>query len=248
VDDLIVGLKFAFSYFSILPVRLKGDEDLSGPGVLGAMLFFFPLVGFALGAGSVGIYWLLAPLGWLGAVVAALALMMGYGFLHTEAVMDVADAVYGAYSGKDPYEIIKDPTVGAMGVLWGVAAVMLKVAGISYLLLHHLFAVPVAIGVLSRLALLMLIYTREFRSSFLTQLKSSLSRRRLAGAILLYGGIGLAAMGMPFAVLSAIAFGISYAAAGFFGRRLGFLNGDVLGASLELTEISLLLIGAALWC
>ncbi len=57
-----LGLKFAFSYFSILPISFKNDVDLSTKEVLGSMLFFFPFVGLVLGLLTVGVYSLLEPL------------------------------------------------------------------------------------------------------------------------------------------------------------------------------------------
>ena len=123
--DLYLGLKLAFSYFTILPVQFNQDDDLSAKEVLGAMLLFFPLVGSVLGAVTVGIFTLLEPLSWFGAVISAVIYMMLYGFLHTEAVMDVADAIYASHSGKDAYKIIKEPIVGAMGVLWSVGFMLL---------------------------------------------------------------------------------------------------------------------------
>jgi len=39
----------------------------------------------------------------------------------------------------------------------------------------------------------------------------------------------------------------SYLLAKGIGKTLGFLNGDVLGATLEITEIVLMLTGALLW-
>jgi adenosylcobinamide-GDP ribazoletransferase len=97
--------------------------------------------------------------------------MMLYGFLHTEAIMDVADALYAAHSGKDAYTIIKEPTVGAMGVLWAGCMVLMKVAGITYLLLHGEYALFLSILLISRLGLLLLFFTKKFSSTFITKMQ-----------------------------------------------------------------------------
>ena len=125
--EYYLGLKFSFSYFTLLPIQFSKADDLSTKPVLGSMLFFFPLVGLVLGLLTIGLFWLLSSLSWLGSVIAAVMYMVLYGFLHTEAVIDVADAIYASHSGKDAYAIIKDPTVGAMGVLYAVTVVLLKV-------------------------------------------------------------------------------------------------------------------------
>ena len=166
-----LGLKFAFSYFSVLPIKFSNADDLSTKPVLGSMLFFFPLVGMVLGLMSIGLYGLLEPLKWYASLLSAVLYMLLYGFIHLEAVMDVADAIYASHSGKDAYAIIKDPTVGAMGVLYSIAAVLLKVAGTCYLLLHGFIWEFVSILVISRLSLLLLFYVHDFHSTFSTGLK-----------------------------------------------------------------------------
>lgn len=231
----------------MLPVRFKQEDDLGHTSVLGAMLFWLPLAGLVSAGGSVLVYLLLAKLGWLGAVVAALVYPMLYGFLHTEAVADVADALYAAHSGKDAYSIIKDPTIGAMGVLWTVAAVLLKTALIVYLLMHGMWALFVAAAISSRMGLEMLFFTQTFRSSFILTLQRGFDSKLFGGSMVLFLLAGLAVAGKEFLLVAALAMGISYLVATRIGKKLGFLNGDVLGTTLEATEIVLMLGGALLW-
>jgi len=234
-------------YFTLLPVRFKASDDLSHPKVMGAMLFWLPLAGLVSAGGSVAVYLLLAKLGWLAAVVAAVVYPVLYGFLHTEAVADVADALYAAHSGKDAYSIIKDPTVGAMGVLWTVAAVTLKTALIAYLLMHGAWALFVAIAVSSRMGLEMLFFTQKFRSSFIQTLQKGFDGRLFGSSMVLFLLVGLAVAGAHFFLVAAAAMVASYLVATRIGKALGFLNGDVLGTTLEATEIVLMLTGALLW-
>ena len=231
----------------MLPVRFKQEDDLGHTSVLGAMLFWLPLAGLVSAGGSVLVYLLLAKLGWLGAVVAALVYPMLYGFLHTEAVADVADALYAAHSGKDAYSIVKDPTVGAMGVLWTVAVVLLKTALIVYLLMHGAWALFVAAAISSRMGLEMLFFTQIFRSSFILTLQRGFDSKLFGGSMVLFLLVGLAVTGARFFLIAALAMGISYLVATRIGKKLGFLNGDVLGTTLEATEIVLMLGGALLW-
>ncbi len=214
---------------------------------MGAMLFWLPLAGLVSAGGSILVYLLLAKLGWLSAVIAALVYPMLYGFLHTEAVADVADALYAAHSGKDAYSIIKDPTIGAMGVLWTVAAVLLKTVLIVYLLMHGTWALFVAAALSSRMGLEMLFFTQTFRSSFIQTLQRGFDSKRFGGSIALFLLIGLAVTGTRFFLIAALAMGVSYLVATRIGKKLGFLNGDVLGTTLEITEIILMLGGVLLW-
>ena len=235
-----------FSYFSILPVRFNKNDNLSSPTVLASMLFFLPFGGLVLGSISLAIYTLLEPLQWLAALVAAIAYMILYGFLHTEAVIDVADAIYASHSSKDAYKIIKEPTVGAMGVLYAIAVVLLKVAGISYLLLHGFFMEFVMVLVISRLSLLLLFYVHTFKSTFATQLKASLKHTIMLGSFLLFSIIGVLLVS-NFSVLLLFGLLFSLAISYSIKSKLGFINGDVLGATLEGVEVLLFIMVALLW-
>lgn len=176
LKNLYLGLKFSFSYFSILPILIKDSDNLSQKEVLASMLLFLPLVGLSLGLMTLIFYSYLEPLLWFGALISAILYMVLYGFLHTEAVCDVADALYASHSGKDAYEIIKEPTVGAMGVLFSTVVIFLKVASIIFLFLNDYLMEFVAILIISQLSLLLLFEVHEFRSSFATELKNSLTK------------------------------------------------------------------------
>ncbi|SFV70777.1 Cobalamin synthase [hydrothermal vent metagenome] len=236
-----------FSYFSVLPVHFGKDDNLSTPTVLASMLFFLPLGGLVLGSIALLLFSLLEPLGWLAALVAGVAYMMLYGFLHTEAIMDVADALYAKHSGKDAYEIIKEPTVGAMGVLWAGCMVLLKVGGIVFLLLHGAYALFLSVLIVSRLGLLLLFFTQTFRSSFITQMQEGFSQTYFVTSLLLFTLIGFTLSNLYFLVLLVIGLLFSYLLATLLRKNLGFINGDVLGTTLESTEIVLFILGAVLW-
>ena len=247
MQNLYLGLKFSFSYFSILPVKFKNSDDLSSKDILGSMLLFFPLVGIVLGLLTVGLFYILEALSWYGAIISAVTYMILYGFLHTEAVIDVADAIYASHSGKDPYTVIKDPTVGAMGVLWAGVFLLLKIAGIIFLLMHHLFVEFISVLMVSRLTLLMLFYTQSFKSSFATQLKNSLSAKYLWSAFFLFGIIGLLLISIKFLALLSIGLILALLITLFIKSKVGFINGDVLGTTLESVEILLFILVALLW-
>ena len=240
MNKIVLGVKFALSYFTLLPIRFKSEDDLSHPRVLKSMLLTLPFVGVLLAALTIVAFTALEPMGWLGAIIAAVIYMVFYGFIHTEAVIDVADAVYAAHSGKDPYEIIKEPTVGAMGVLYGVSFTLLKIAALSTLLMHHLFLSFIAIALISRLSLLVLIRTYEFRSSFVTQLHDNLRVVPLILLISLCGALSFYLLSVNFLALFVTgvltALFLSYAAK----KSLGFINGDVLGMALEGAELVLI--------
>jgi len=239
--DFYLGFKFSISYFSAIPISFKSSDNLSSPKVLGAMLFFLPFVGLILGSIVVTISIFLSHLGWYGDTVSGVVYMILYGFIHTEAIIDVADAIYAKRCGKDAYKIIKDSTVGAMGVLYGVGYTIIKIAGVVYLFNHHLYLEFISVLIISRLSLVVLIDSLDFKSSFVTQLKEALKWHYLIGTFLLSLLIG-SILTPFFIIIMVFGFALALSIAIYLGNRLGFINGDVLGATLEGVEILLFLV------
>lgn len=245
--QIYLGIKFALSYFTVLPVRFRPDDDLSSPMTLQTMLLSLPFIGMLLSGLSIGVFVAAESLGWLAAILASVVYMALYGFIHTEAVIDVADAVYAALSGKDPYTVIKEPSVGAMGVLYGVSFLLLKIAALSFLLMHHLFLPFIAITMISRLALLVLIARHDFRSSFVSRLHDCLRPRSLILLVGLCGAVGYYILSWPFIFLFLLGTGTAVILSALAKKTLGFINGDVLGMSLEGVELILLLSVLLAW-
>lgn len=247
INQYYLGLKFAFSYFTIFPVSFKKDDDLSAKNILNSMLFFLPFLGFVLGVIVIFLYGFLNNLTWLGALISSVVYMLIYGFIHTEAILDTLDGIYAKHGGKDAYQVIKEPSVGAMGVLYALVAVILKLASIVFLLLNELFLEFIFILVVSRLMLLFLIRLNTFKSSFVTLLKDSLSFNSLLFASIFTMVIGFILIGFKSLVLLFFAFCLSLIISKFIKNNLGFLNGDSLGMTLELTEIILFIVVCILW-
>lgn len=242
LNDIKLGLKFSFSYFSILPINFKKDDDLSKKDILNYMLFFFPFVGFILGLITLVILNLTSNLDWLSSIIAAVIYMVLYGFLHTEAILDVVDAIYAKHSNKDPYEVIKDPTVGAMGVLYSLTFVILKISFLVFLFINHLELYLLVVLMLSRLMVLYNIKLFDFKSSFVETLKKSLSSNCLIFSTAFVFIISLFIIGFKFLWLFIISFIFLISIVNLLKRNLGFLNGDIIGASLELNELFMLFI------
>ena len=243
MKNLILGLKFAFSYFTIIPVKFKETDNLSTKGVLSYMLFFLPISGFVLSLIVLSIYFLLYDLNWLGAIIASSIYLLLYGFLHTEGVIDVVDAIYAKHSGKDPYKVIKESTVGAMGILYSVLLVLLKISLFSYMLLNEYFLELVLIIFLSRFYILFTIFFYEFKSSFVNLLSDSLSINKSMLLFILITILGMFTLGFfSYIFLLIITTIFVIIINKFLKSNLGFLNGDCLGTLLEVLEVFLPLI------
>ncbi len=87
----------------------------------------------------------------------------------------------------------------------------------------------------------MLIDTLEFRSSFVSQLKESLNWKVLISSFLLTLLVG-SLLNPLFIIIMVFGFVLALSIAIILGKQLGFLNGDVLGATLEIVELILFMI------
>lgn len=243
LKNLILGLKFAFSYFTVIPVKFKEDDNLSTKSVMSYMLLFFPISGIVLSLILLSVYFTLYDLGFLSAVIASSIYFLLYGFLHTEGVIDVVDAIYAKHSGKDPYKVIKESTVGAMGILYSVLLVISKISIFSYMLLNEYFLELVLIIFLSRFSILFTIFFYQFKSSFVTLLSDSISINKSFILFFILSVLGIYTLGFfSFIFFMIIATILTMIINKFLKSNLGFLNGDCLGTLLEILEIVLPLI------
>jgi adenosylcobinamide-GDP ribazoletransferase len=180
--NYIVGIKFALSYFTLIfPIKINDDVNISDTKSIKAFLCTLPAIGLVLSSITVLIFLILEKIGldWYGAILCALFYMISYGFLHTEGFIDTVDGLFAKHSSKDAYKVMKEPTVGAMGVLFGSAFVIVKVSAIAYLLLNSLLVEFLIIPLIGRYFALVLIKFNKVheRSSFLIIMKQHLTDR-----------------------------------------------------------------------
>ena len=243
------GVLLSFSYFSILPIHLKNRA--MNRKVYASLLWTFPFVGFAIAFLSVLLFMVLKdfmPLGY-GAILCACVYLCLYGFLHLEALCDVIDGYFASLSGKNIYEIMKDPHMGAVGAIGTFVFVILKVAVISFLLIESKEEIFLTAVMFSRLGLIFGLFAFSFhaKSTFALQLKSSTSVQLVLLSFIAYGILSYFVLDFKSVLLFAL---ISIATISWvlyvLKKKFGFLNGDCLGASLEKTEFILLNVGLML--
>ena len=247
VNDFYLGFKFALSYFSIIPISFKDDVDLSKKEILNYFLFSLPFVGLILGSITLIAYSFLDSIPWLGAIICAGLYMILYGFIHTEAILDVVDAMYAKHSGKDAYKVIKDPTIGAMGLLYSLVLVIIKLATIVYLFSNDFLLEFLAILIISRICIQVTIYFFTFKSSFLSTLKNSFETKSFFISLLISSLIIVILTNFNFLWLLVLGLLLAILITNFIKKSLAFINGDVLGTILELIEITLFLVLCYIW-
>jgi adenosylcobinamide-GDP ribazoletransferase len=232
----------AVAFLTLLPL---GRLELQSRDVARGALFF-PCVGAAIGAlmGLIAVR-LDGPLTPLIAAVAAVAVeAVITGALHLDALADLADGL-GGDSRDRALEIMREPSVGAFGVVALALALVFKTTAVAALLAQDDAVLVLAgAGALGRAAPLMLAwalpYARpgEGRGRLLTD---GAARWNLAGGLVLAIALAAGLVGTPGLVLAASA----AVATGVVGvtawRRLGGVTGDVLGAAVEVATIGALL-------
>ena len=246
MKNILDAFLFALSYFSIIPTPTKNLEIKDD--IYKYTLLFLPLVGAILGFLVVGtnlfLNQLFNPI--YSCFVSAVIYLFLYGFLHLEAVCDVADAWFASYSGKDVYKIMKEPTIGAIGALYTFCFVLLKVAIITYILYEKEYFLFVMVCVFSRLNLIYLLeYFKFNKNSFLALAFQSAGVFQLKVLALIYVLIAFI-FGTNALILFVLSLFSFYFLLKILNNKFGFVNGDCLGFTIEHTELLLLNIGLAI--
>ncbi|WP_234558679.1 adenosylcobinamide-GDP ribazoletransferase [Thermus tengchongensis] len=223
-------LRLALALLTVFPLAPK--EAL--PEEFRRSTAFFPVAGYALGLPLSLLALLPLPEGLFAAL--ALALLLGLtGFLHLDGLLDAADALLGARPREERLRLLKDPHLGAFAF---------GVGGVYLLLLWQALA-------LVRDPLFLLLLPGFARFAILPFLnRYPLLHPGMAG--LIRGGPVLPPflLALPFPLLypgpALLALLAAWGVAHLAARRLGGVNGDVLGAMIALSELGGL-VGYALW-
>jgi adenosylcobinamide-GDP ribazoletransferase len=232
-------LYIAFGLMTTLPVKLPDDWSA---GDSGRASIWYPLVGLVLGA--------LTWLAWNGSLsifppvvtgVVVLAIWVGLtGGLHLDGLADCCDGLFASAAPERRLEIMKDPHVGAFGVIGLILVLMIKAAALASLtpasslgiLLAASFArwciLPAGLLALARPSGMGADFALGFRRSFLLwgallplAIAVLLGLRGLLSAL---AGLGAAALVMWLAT-----------------SRIGGVTGDVFGMVVEIVEVVVLL-------
>ncbi len=242
------GALAAACFLTRLP--LAGRVTLDGDDVARAAVAF-PLVGGAIGAGVGALASVLhGPLSPL--LAAALALAAGTlltGALHLDALADSADAL-GTHTRERALAVMRDSTIGSFGASAIALDLLVKTAALSALVAAgHAIPGAIAAGALSRTVPVLLAaalpYARAGSGAGVALTHGSRGRAAVAAACAV--AVALVCAGARGGLLIALAIALAATLALAYRRWLAGVTGDMLGASLELTETGVLVIAAALW-
>lgn len=231
----------AFQFLTIIPLRIKTNNQ-----EIAKSLFCFPIIGLFLGILLVllnNFLSLLALPPLLISSVLVITLIILTGGLHLDGLADTFDGLYGVKTKEERLEIMRDPHIGTMGVLILISVILLKIT-----LLFSLASKTQNISLI-----LMCLFSRYFLvfSLFL------FPYARLDGkAKVFFDAINLPIFLFTTAITLICAifiFGVNgyliLAICGLFvflvnriiQEKIDGITGDNLGASVELSEIFILL-------
>jgi adenosylcobinamide-GDP ribazoletransferase len=233
----------AIRFLTILPVPngWSGDEK-----TLARSIFFFPLVGLAIGLIAAAFdYAAGQALPLLPASVLTILVLIGLsGGLHMDGLADTADGFFSARPRAKMMEIMRDSRIGVMGVLAVIFVVLLKVTLLSVILTSSRWVLVLLMPLAGRAAVVLLMTALPYA-------------RPEGGLATLFAGSrswlhGLWAWGLMFVLSGWLAQGLGLAAAILalvltalfilYNRsKIGGFTGDTLGAVCELAEMAPLL-------
>ena len=235
------GLLGAIQFLTRIPVG-QGEYRLEDTVV------WLPIVGVMLGgllvAADLGLEWLRAP-SLLSATLLVVALLALTGALHADGLMDTCDAVFGHALPERRLEIMRDPRVGAFGVVGLLCVVGLKIAaldGLSWNLRPGLLILAPTLG---RWSIVFL--ATVFPYGRTVGLGAPLKAAATPGALLLASLLPLiacAVVGPLGALVGVLAVAAAYGLGQSLMRLLPGLTGDCYGAVCEVVETVVLVCGA----
>ncbi|PAY24380.1 adenosylcobinamide-GDP ribazoletransferase [Dietzia natronolimnaea] len=259
---MVDPVRLALSWMTVLPVGGAGRPAGPGPSEAGRAMTALPVVGLVCGvvatATAHGAHVLGAgPV--LSGVVGVAAVLALTRAMHVDALADTADGL-GSYAGPErALEIMRSGTMGPMGGAVLVLVLLAEVAALGALVASGAWLAPIAAFVLSRC--LPVVQLRRgvpaaTTSGFGALVAGSQSRTAVVavGLVCVAAGAGLAGAqgaGSWLAPLIGAAMGLAlYAAAAGFARhavrRLGGVNGDILGAGIEAGTAAALVVAVIL--
>ena len=237
------GFLAGVAFLTRIPVRVPiGETDVA------ASIAWFSVVGALIGTASGAVY-LGAREVWPPAISALLAVAVSVaitGAFHEDGLGDTADAFGAASTGRDPQPVLKDPRMGAFGVVALVGGLGLRVAGVAALTPRAGLLALIAAHALARGVSAAVVVTAPSAASGLGSAYAGLAPR-WRGWTACAVGIAVATICLGAAGFIA-AIGAGLAAVGlarWATRVLGGVSGDVLGAIEQIGEILTLLIAVA---
>ncbi len=233
----------AIRSLTILPVPGRDAASLA------SALPFFPAIGVLMGVLVIGGLHMASITGWFtGAGVIAMIVAVGLTRgLHVDGLADVMDALGASRDRARRLAIMKDPHMGAFGVMAIVADLLLKAVALAHLAALNQWSIALVPFIASRTAQVLLATTLPYArqeggkaASFVQDARPHHLILALVAAVLFC----LAAAGVTGLLFLAQGLLLALWLRLWMKRHFGGVTGDLLGASNEIIETGLLAFAA----
>lgn len=239
----------AVQFMTRLPVPRRIHYS---PDALAKSAVFFPAIGLLVGAGGVALNVLLSPRLSRDVVVVLILvyLVIVTGGLHEDALGDAADGFGGGWEKDRVLAIMRDSRVGSFGTIAITLGLLARFVFLTNLAPGKFVGFFIAGQVLGRWTALPLAFflpsahdNGPGQGRLVADKITILSFA--AGTLLALAIVAIALRGAALeAVLTATV--IAAVSGVYYRRRIGGITGDCLGATIQLTEIAIYLVGTAL--
>jgi len=233
----------ALQFLTCIPLNpgMKVNEEEVGRSML-----YFPLVGLCMGAclalARIPLAALLPQSMADGMIIALLAALSGA--IHLDGLADTADGIAGGKDREDRLRIMKDPRVGAIGVVCVVMVIMLKYVALMAMPMHLKSSALLLVPVIGRWAQLLVAYRADY-AGLTRGIGFTFTRQVTLPVVLctslLVGAFAYYLFSLKGAVVAVASLAACLAYTAYFRRTLGGVTGDVLGAATELAETAALI-------
>jgi cobalamin 5'-phosphate synthase/cobalamin synthase len=238
MKNIFKGFALSVSMLTTLPFFKVHDFS---KGINGYAVMFYPLVGFIVGLIIIGIYLLLKdslPMMHLG-IILFVVLVLLTGALHLDGFADTIDGLF--VNKEKSFDVMKDPNVGAMGMIFSTVFLIFKASSIVALLSmdeNFLYILPIVL-MLSRFNAVIAIYFFPYisKGGIGTLAKEEFKLHHIIVSSLYVILFSYLFFKLSFVVMSLL---VLFSISVFFMKRYGGFSGDIYGFTIEVSELLLI--------
>jgi adenosylcobinamide-GDP ribazoletransferase len=232
----------SLQFLTIIPVRIRHFDERK----MARSAVFFPVVGCILGIFLSLIYETCLRCGFsplASSTVCVVVLIILTGGIHLDGLADTLDAVGSSKDRQTMLAIMREPTIGALGVVGLICVIVSKIVFLSEIPLDFVPAALIFMTTFSRWSQVLIItffpYVRnEGKASVFAKGRSP---RLCAAATIFTILAAIILWPVPGVIVFCLAGCFSYVCAAIINHIIHGYTGDTLGAVTETTETFILL-------
>ncbi len=239
---MIKRFLLALRFLTIIPFgRSSGVSE----GDITGAVSYFPLVGAVQGLILVIAFFIFGH--WFGGIVLSTILValltLTNGGFHLDGFMDTVDGLAGGGDKENRLRIMSDPNAGAVGVVFTIFIIILKIAALGAMsrgfMAAALFLWPIA----GRWSVVPLAFWSDYArpEGGLGKAVTKIGSREFLIATFITLVISFFWLGLWSVLFMAVIGVFAFLVSCFFSIRLGGVTGDVFGFQAEVSEVLFLL-------